>query len=296
MSVPGQIQKSARPQFALYRYTYVRGFRELQHALLLEPHYKKPEVVTDYVRAARKLAVLSTPPEWRTAFVENFHWDACNEDSLVRICKGEPSRLDRSCHAMLALDITFKTAHIEALRNVDVYDYIRLAPAMYAIRDLSPEGKAFLSRKTHHGQDLSQYEKLVATLLPQDGQNAIRGRPEKARAFPDAAAGFALTRTNGRAVLSGQHRPYQAARTSHRPSPGWSAASHHVDDSRRGPARCSHGKAGTRCARGRRLHRTKPVHGSAPHTAGGRPIIQTAPPDFESVSIELLLDHRGKSK
>jgi hypothetical protein len=194
---------SYRRNFAPYLWTHIRGFRELLDALLLERHFETAEMVTEYVRAARVLVLPKIPDDWKKTLTKNAHWNVCSGEQISRICEGAPARLDRSCQAIMALDIAFTLAQHPDLKQIRIYDYVRLAPAIYAVRNLSPAAKAWLKGGAESEADKDRFKKLVGRLCQKDGQDEERDRNTKAGKFlGEAACGYAMTFQNAAIIKS----------------------------------------------------------------------------------------------
>ncbi len=187
--------------FAPFHYTYIRGFRELTTFLLLEPHFDTPETVVEYLKGARALALCHIPPDWQRVRIKNAHWTICRPEQVGRIWAGEAARLDRVCQTVLALDIAFKLAQEAKLKSINVFDFVELIPAVYALQNLSPPAKAWL-KGGGSASDHKRWEELVAALSPVDGE-PINQRAAFARKFlSDVACGYPLTYENAEVIAA----------------------------------------------------------------------------------------------
>ena len=195
-----------RKQFAPYPWTHIRGFRDLFELLLLEPCYGCDDDVTEFLKGLRPQIFQRIPPQWKSFDFNNSHWTACHSAQIVRICAGHPATLDRACQAIVALQIAFEHAQNEIVRSIDIYQFIELAPAAFALKNVSDVGKAWLKgtvRSTHVEHDQQRYAKLVQDLCPEDENDQQRGRQEKARRFlSNAADGHAITFQNAQLLKS----------------------------------------------------------------------------------------------
>ncbi len=205
--------ESYRRNFAPYLWTHIRGFRELLDVLLLQPHFTTPEMVAEYVRGARLLVLPRVPEEWTRTLTKNAHWSVCGGEQIARICAGAPARLDRSCQAIMALEIVFKLAQHPELRQISIYDYVRLAPAIYAQRNLSHYAIGWLKGTADSPADKERHQKLIAKLCQKDGQDEERDRSAKAAKFlAEGACGYAMTYQNAQLIKSSMKRSWGSPR------------------------------------------------------------------------------------
>jgi hypothetical protein len=190
-----------RLNFASYLFTHLRGFRELMNVLLLDPRFDSLDKVQAYVRAEVLSVKSLIPDDWRKALSKNGEWK-CHGGQIDRICSGAPARLDRNLQAVLALGIVFSESKNAILRDINIYEYVRLVPAVYALKNLHPSEKLWLTGKSKSEADRSAFEKLVTDLCPKNddapGDPAARAR----RFLADASNGHAITWDNARLIRS----------------------------------------------------------------------------------------------
>lgn len=133
-----------RRHFAPYHWTHVRGFRELVEVYQLEPYFDCTETVSLYLQGLRAVAAQRLPPGWSDFQFKSAQWSACHAAPIARICKGNPARLDQACHAVVALQTAYERAQNTELRKINIFDYIEIVPAAYALRNLSKLAEGFL--------------------------------------------------------------------------------------------------------------------------------------------------------
>ena len=158
-------------------------------------------MVAEYLKGARALVLPRIPTEWHAALTRNAHWTICHASQIERICAGEPARLDRNCQAILALDIAFKLAQNSVLRTINVFDFVALVPATYAIRNLSDYAKAWLKGQKESELARKRLDELITALCPA-GRDAAELRPRAMKFLSNVACGYPLTHQNAEIIVS----------------------------------------------------------------------------------------------
>ncbi|VIO70541.1 hypothetical protein CI1B_31950 [Bradyrhizobium ivorense] len=198
-----------RKHFAPYPWTHIRGFRELFELLFLQPNIGSDLEAIEFMKGLWPQIVRRVPAEWRAFDFRNAHWSVCNSRQIEWVYMGKPARLDRSCHAAIALQIAFEFADNDVVRGLNVLDYLELVPATFALDNISAVAKTWLKgavRPEHVEYDRTLFEGLIKSLCPEDGQDEQRGRVQKAKTFlSNVADGHALTFEN--ADLIKRHLP-----------------------------------------------------------------------------------------
>jgi len=89
---------------------------------------------------------------------------------------------------------------------VDIYRYVRLVPAIYAIRNLSPGAHDWLKGRAKRGEDFDSYDALLKMLCPAP-EDAPGDQIGRAKAFlEDVADGYPLTCENA-TLIHGRLKP-----------------------------------------------------------------------------------------
>jgi hypothetical protein len=191
--------ESFRRNFAPYLFTYLRGFREAATLLLLDTRFDDClEKVHAYVRAERFSAPKVTPEKWKQALGPNANWETCHGNQIDRICLGAAARVDRNLQATLALSVLFGTSENAALRTIDVYEFITLAPAIYSLRNLTDAARNWLQGKNNRAKEEERFEKFIRELCTSDNTSQ---RHARARLFlEDASLGCGMTWQNAKRI------------------------------------------------------------------------------------------------
>jgi hypothetical protein len=195
-----------RKHFAPYPWTHVRGFRELFPLLLLQPLFDCDETSIEYLKGLWPQVMQRIPRDWSEFKFKNAHWSVCHGKQIARICAGQPARLDRGCHATIALQIAFERALNKVVREISVFEYLELVPAVFALGNLSDVAKAWLKgtvRPDHLEYDTGLFENLMKDLCPEGYNDAQLDRRRKLRTFlSNVADGHALTFENAQLIKS----------------------------------------------------------------------------------------------
>ena len=188
--------ESYRSNFAFYLFTYLRGFRELIDTLMLDERFHCVELIEGYIRAERVSIDALIQPQWRNALPKKAYWANCHGNQIDRICEGKPMRIDRGLQAMLALHVVFSKSSEQKLRDINIFEFVRLVPAIYALKDLTNPGREWLRGNAADERARKRYDRLIARLCP-DPASAKGKQIARAKGFlGDVAAGHALTFEN----------------------------------------------------------------------------------------------------
>lgn len=187
-------------EFGPFAYTYIVGYQSLLETLLmLEPNFETLPDLREHVKGQRVRARGAIQDTWKVRY-ENGDWGNCNESQIGKACSGEPLRFDKACIAIMALDLVFAESSESAVRSVDVYDYLKLRPAIFVLRE--PSGRALDFLRGHH-RNTNDYSELLSLLSP----THVRQRDEesdKVRQLQEflkgAAAGHGMTLNNATIV------------------------------------------------------------------------------------------------
>jgi hypothetical protein len=188
-----------RQNFAAYRFTHIRGIRELMDVLLLDKQYESLDLVQGYMRARRRSS--QVPTQWKNALGKKADWAECHGNQIDQICAGVAARLDRNLQAALALALLYKESTHPHLRQLDIFRYLRFAPAIYSIANM-PDIAIDWLKGDGSQKHKPEYEDLITALCPtpSDAEGVQR---ERAKTFlADAAAGYPMTYPNAELIRS----------------------------------------------------------------------------------------------
>ncbi len=59
-------------------------------------------------------------------------------------CVGKALRFDKACIAVKSLDLVFSETGTPVIRNLDVYEFLSLRPAVFVLRNLDAKAEALL--------------------------------------------------------------------------------------------------------------------------------------------------------
>lgn len=193
--------ESYRNNFAFYLFTYLRGFRELVDNLLLDERFHCVELAEGYVRAERVSIGELIEDQWRRMLPKKADWSHCHGNQIDRIFEGKPMRIDRGLQAMLALQVVFSKSDEQKLRDFNVFEFVRMVPAIYALKDLEPAAQAWLRGGAIDKTGRASFNEFIAKLCPNHAE-AKGGQVTRAKIFlSDVAAGHALTFDNAAMIL-----------------------------------------------------------------------------------------------
>jgi hypothetical protein len=183
--------------FAPYRWTYIAGYRELVDRYILEhgEHFDRT-TVREILRGWRKPAMKAVPTSWKDVITaDQSYWSSLNPDQINKACDGLPTRFDRACQIVKALDLAFRHSHSRELQNLNVYALVVFQPAIYVFDGLGIEAEHWIAR----GDKKEARQKLVGELC--GGEPTLK---EKACSFLKLVAkGAPITRAT--AVLIQDH-------------------------------------------------------------------------------------------
>lgn len=156
------------------------------------------EKVHAYVRAERLTAPRLVPQSWKDALAPKGDWRVCRGGQTDSICQGVAARADRNLLATLALSVLFERSDNPALRSLDIFECITLAPAIYAVTNLTDGARNWLRGKAKRPQDRARFQKFIRDLCVRDPSPPAHDR---ARLFlEDASYGCGMTWQNAKRV------------------------------------------------------------------------------------------------
>jgi hypothetical protein len=183
-------------EFAPYRWTYIAGFAELISLLhTTEPEFSDVSSVVDYLTGLRLSGVRRVPNAWKQSFTGGY-WSNCGADQIELACSGAPLRFDRACQAIKTLEFAFSKATMPVPQNLNIYNFIRLRPAIYVLEDMPARCQSLLRGKEpgqRAANDLAS--KLFLSPLYVNDPSSV----DHMSAFLSGAAdGFAMTWANAK--------------------------------------------------------------------------------------------------
>jgi hypothetical protein len=187
--------------FAPYHWTYLAGYGALLDVLLLAEHgFRDIKAVVDYVKGQRGRAIGLVPDSWRGRFPRG-SWGDCNGSQIVKASSGQALRLDKLCQGIKSLEFAFAGAVNLSLRELDIYRFVRLQPAIYVLRDLDAKQKSLLQATRLNGVDEKIYKTLIDKVCAVRKKAATDDVIKQARSFLALAAdGYAITWNNAQLI------------------------------------------------------------------------------------------------
>jgi hypothetical protein len=187
--------------FAPYHWTYVAGYGALLDELLVaESGFRDIKAVVDYVKGQRGRAIGLVPKSWRERFPRG-SWEDCNGSQILKASGGQPMRLDKVCQGIKSLEFAFTGAVNPSLRELDIYQFIRLRPAIYVLRDLDAKQKSLLQATRLNVVDEMIYKALIEKVCAVRKRAPTDDIVKQARSFLALAAdGYATTWNNAQFI------------------------------------------------------------------------------------------------
>jgi hypothetical protein len=188
-------------RFAPYHWTYLAGYGALLDVLLLAEHgFRDIKAVVDYVKGQRGRAIGLVPDSWRERFPRG-SWGDCNGSQIVKASGGQAMRLDKVCQGIKSLEFAFAGAVNPLLRELDIYRFIRLRPAIYVLRELDAKQKSLLQAIRLNVVDEEIYKALIEKVCAVRKKAPTDEIVKQARSFLALAAdGYAITWNNAQLI------------------------------------------------------------------------------------------------
>jgi hypothetical protein len=184
--------------FAAYRWTYVAGFPALIHAMLQAGEgFGERKDVLEYIVGQRGRAIGLLPARWKSIFKDG-DWDDFNGAQVQSASKGEPLRLDKACYCILSAELALRGVFNQSLRDLGLYRFVRLRPAVYVLGDLDARQRSLLQPTTLNEEDKELYKKLVEEICALSPEPVAKVE-DKAKSFLAVASqGAGMTLPNAR--------------------------------------------------------------------------------------------------
>jgi Pentapeptide repeats (8 copies) len=186
--------------FAPFLWTHIAGYPSLIELFRFAERLPSTRNVKEHVEVQRLSAVNNIPDGWKMRF-ERGDWNKCSTSQIKDACIGNAMRFDKACIAMKALELAFVNAESARLRDLNIYDFLSLRPAVFVLSEMEDRARAFL-----YGQDLGSAEKsqrvaLISRLSPRDGYDAELHRARAGERFlAEVAEGFGITFQNAAVI------------------------------------------------------------------------------------------------
>jgi hypothetical protein len=156
--------------FGAYRFTRLAGFREIiNSALVVEGGFSRLNHALAAVKGTLGAASKELPEALKKAMPHG-DWIDCHGDQVDSAWSGEALRFDKACMVIKALELALRRESSSVLNALDVYRFITLHPAIYALRNLEIWRLLFdvQHRDRLHDSELRIVETLKASLMPND--------------------------------------------------------------------------------------------------------------------------------
>jgi hypothetical protein len=193
-------------KFAPWHWTYVAGYPLLLTTLLAaEEGFRDDKGVFEYVKGQRSRAVGRIPQAWQDQFPTR-GWGECNVSQIAMAAKGAAVCLDKACQAIRSLELAFAGATNPALNELDFYQFVRLRPAIYVLRDLDSKQKSLLQATRLNADEEKIYSDLVQKICALREEAPTAATTKKAKSFLALAAeGRGITLKNAQLINAFLH-------------------------------------------------------------------------------------------
>ena len=115
-------------------------------------------------------------------------------------------RFDRACIAIKSLETAFTAASSPILKNVDVYEFLKLRPAVFVLKNLDHNSETILADAQLDPAQQAKRDALIRELTPADGHDAKLNREvEGARFLKEVANGYGITFQNATKIADFIH-------------------------------------------------------------------------------------------
>jgi hypothetical protein len=177
--------------FASYRWTYIAGYQNLVELLFLSTkNFTSNRDATRHIAAHRFRAKDMIPDGWKARFPDG-NWNSISSAQIEGASNGAALRFDKACVAIKALEIVFAEAAEAALRDIDVYEFLALRPAVFVLRNLDDEARAFLYGDNLNAAEQRLCDDLISQLRPRDNHGVDLGWARIL--LTEVAQGFGIT-------------------------------------------------------------------------------------------------------